>query len=1025
MKLIYLNKLLILFLLVYSGSILGQTNMITGKVLDTKGEPIIGAAIQVKGTSVGTITDLDGNFAISASQGILKISFVGMKSQEISIAGKKVINVTLEDEAIAINDVVVIGYSSVKKKELTGAVAQVKATDISRINTSDLGNALQGMVSGVSVVSESGAPGASSNILIRGVTSVNGQNTPLYVVDGIPQEGDPKLSPNEIETIDILKDAASCAIYGTRGAAGVILVTTKQGSAGNLKVSLDASYGIQQIISKNYLMNSVEQTYFDLISRRNTGRAADDEAILDLFQNKAYFQNNTDLFDLTFVDNASVQNYNVNLSGGSKELTFNLTSGYYNKEGVLINSNFERFNTRANFSYNKNKWHLGGSIGVSNENTQFSPWGMINQSIRYTPKQPTLNLDPSQAITVSDGDAKNTIGWVLQQYQIENNQYMRNSFSNFNLAYDIAKGLTISSRLGLSSSSGYTKEFRPYQELIDKNTGLPFSSPESSYLKMRSLNNNSFTWDATIQYKKSIAKNNFTGLFGASTERYAYVGFGAQEQGVSDNQIKSFYSTTINPTILPEFNYVNTLMGFIGRLQYDWNQRYLFNISLRRDGSSKFAKENRWGWFPSFSAAWNLSDEPFFEKAKELVNNLKIRASYGTTGNQSFGSYTYATNITTGNGLDYVFGVGANDAKIGATQVVFANTAVKWETSKQYNFGTDISLLDNKITFAAEYYRTAKDNMLFPIELPGSSGGTTNYNSSRVTLNVGNMINEGIELSSEYRSVIGDLNYSIKGTFSTNQNVITFIPGRTDGSIMFTGDDGLIPEAKATSQVTVLTVGHEAGAFYLYTTNGIANTHKKLADYQQLVPTAKMGDLIYLDNNHDGQISAADRVYSGSGMPKYEIGFNFNLAYKGFDLNLNLYSALGHKIMNGSKAVAFYYGRHRDLVGSWTEVNQDSPIPAYRGEGHANYLAYTDLWLEDGSYLRLKQASIGYSLPKSLLNKIKIKQLRVYLSTQNPFTLTKYSGYDPEIGGNISSRGLDKGNYPNSALYTVGMNFNF
>ena len=1017
-------KYIVLFILFCGTTLLyAQERKVSGTVTDkVTGETLIGVNILVKGTKTGIVTNIDGKYSLSVNSpnAVLVFSYIGMKTEEVPVNGKAVIDISLTADSKTIEEVMVIGYTSVRKKEVTGAVTQVKAKDISNLITSDLGNALQGMVSGVSVTSASGAPGAGSSILIRGVTSVNGNNTPLYVVDGVPQEGDPKISVNEIETIDILKDAASCAIYGSRGAAGVILITTKQGQAGKLKVSMNASYSVQHIISKNNLMDAVDQTYFDLIQRRNTDGKKDDDAILDLFQNKSYFQNNTDLFEQTFVDNASVQNYNINVSGGSENLVYSMTAGFYDKEGVIVNSNFQRFNTRSNFSYNKNKWHLGASMGMSKEDTQYSPWGIINQSIRYTPKQPTLNIDPDVAYQAADGNEQNLIGWVLQQYLIQDNQHMRNTFSNFNAAYDLANGLTISANFGINESNGYRKIFRPYQELKNS-AGDVFSSPESSYVKMQSSNRESYSWAGTAQYKVTLAKShNLTTFAGFTAEKYIYEGFNADKYGVSDNAISSLNGATLNAAASSDFNYVNTLIGTIGRVQYDWKQRYLLNVSVRRDGSSKFAKDNRWGMFPSASAAWNVTDEPFFKSAQKYVNNFKIRASYGTTGNQSFSPYTYTTSISSATGLGYVFG--SKSLVSGSTQVAFANPNVKWETARQFNFGTDLAFLSNKITFSAEYYSTDKTDMLFPIEIPGSSGGTTNYNSKRVVLNVGDMTNSGIELAAEYRALIGDFSYGIKGTFSANHNEITHINGQ--GGFIYTNDGGLIPESKSTSQITVLAEGYEAGAFFLYRTDGIVDSHKKLADYQLIVPTARMGDLMYKDSNGDGKITDADLTYSGSGIPKYEVGCNLNFAYKGFDLNMNIYSALGHNIMNGSKAVSFQYGRNKDLVNSWTEANPNTTIPAYRGIQHSNYLGYTDLWLEDGSYIRLKQVSLGYSLSKKTLTALKLSQVRIYLSAQNPYTLTKYSGYDPEIGGDIGSRGLDKGNYPNSTLYTLGLNIN-
>ncbi len=1013
------NILYALLLLFCVSEVMAQQRSIKGRVTDSEGIELPGVAVMVRGTGKGTITDIDGIYMIKLPEDAttLEFSYVGMRPQQIKVGEQKVINVTMIDETKDLDEVVVIGYGAVKKKELTGAVTQVKSEDLNRIISADLGGALQGMVSGVSVTASSGAPGAGNEILIRGISSVNGSNTPLYVVDGIPQEGDPRLSTNEIETIDVLKDAASCAIYGTRGAAGVILITTKKGQKGDLKVSVNANYGIQHITSQNYLMDAYEQTYFNLISNRNIVGTTDDKVHLDLYRSAEYFQNNTSLVDEVFVDNAPTQNYSVNMSGGNNTSTYNFTVGYFDKKGVIINSDYSRINARGAFNFKSGKWTIGGSVAMSAEDTEYSPYNIMVQTIKYYPTQSPLDPDDDIFVTVG-GEEQNRANWVIKMFSNEDAQEMMSANASMNINYEIIKGLSISSRLGLNGSYGYRSQFSPYQKIIDVD-GKEISKPEDSYIKMQSINRRSMVGDLGLQYKVSAKDHNVT-LFAALTgEKYTFNGFRAEKFGVKDNDIKVLNSGSINATAKNDNNYINTLVGTIGRVQYDWKGRYLLNASVRCDGSSKFHKDNRWGVFPSVSAAWNISEEPFFKQAAEVVNNFKLRASYGTTGNQSFGPYTYSASINPS--YDYTFGTDASSYPgLGYTQTAYSNSEVKWETSKQLNFGVDIAFLSNKLTLAAEYYKTDKSDMLFPVDLPGSTGSPTS-----VVLNVGNMTNSGVELSAQYRDNIGKVWYNVNATFSTNQNEITRINGQ--GGFMYTNDWGLIPESKNTSRCTVLAEGYEAGAFFLYPTDGVIKTQEELDEYRKIVPTAKMGDLRYVDSTPDGKISDDDRRYAGSGLPKYEIGLNYQVMYKGFDLYMNWYAALGHEIMNGSRAVAYGYGRHKDLVASWSERNQDSPIPAYRGDvkGHPNYAAHTDFWLEDGSFLRLRNVTLGYTLPKAIMQKAKIDKLRFYVSAQNLFTITKYNGYDPEIGGGVSSRGLDKGNYPISALFTLGLNVSF
>lgn len=523
------------FLFVSLG-LFAQKITVKGVVNDATGEPVIGANVIIKGTSVGTITDFDGNFTLNANaKDVLVVSFIGYKNAEVKVKPNMVI--TLRDDTQLLDDVVVIGYGAVKKKELTGAVAQVKSEELTKINTSDLGNALQGMVSGVSVTAESGAPGASSNILIRGVTSVSGGNTPLYVVDGVPQEGDPRISPNEVETIDILKDAASCAIYGTRGAAGVILITTKKGSAGAMKVTFDGSFGVKKIVSNDFLMNASEQNYFEIIRNRALKPdLLDDQVILDLYKVPGYFHNNTNLLDQIFIDNAINQNYSLNLSGGGNGLNYSVMMGYFNQGGSIINSGFDRFNTRVNLNYTKGKFSMRGSVGLSVEDTDYSPSGIIVQSIKYYPSQPYIAQD--QSFETAGGEEQNRIGNVLQTFFSKDNLRTSNSFANLNAKYTVIKGLDLSAQVSMNESHGVRNQFRPYKEIINQNTGKLISKPEDSYALARSINRNSITWNFGAQYQNTFNKHKITAYAGVTGEEYNFEGFYARKEGVLNNDIE-------------------------------------------------------------------------------------------------------------------------------------------------------------------------------------------------------------------------------------------------------------------------------------------------------------------------------------------------------------------------------------------------------------------------------------------------------------------------------------------------------
>jgi TonB-linked SusC/RagA family outer membrane protein len=1017
-----------------------QVGVIQGKVVgDEDGLPVPGVSIVVKGAVKGTATDFDGKFSIKANEGDLLIfTYVGMRT--VNVKAGKGMTVKMKSVAQDLTEVVVIGYGTQKKKEVTGAVASVKAEDLANIVTSDLGNALQGQISGVNVVS-SGEPGTSSEILIRGVTSILGANTPLYVVDGIPQEGDPGIAPSEVETIDVLKDAASAAIYGTRGAAGVILITTKKGKAGSMNVRIDANRSIDRLGAGVSLLNAKDQTYADMLVQRNLGIKDDAVTLANYTNSPDRFQYDNNISRLLFIDNAYTQNYNVNVSGGSNDLKYSMVAGFYDRNGVILNSNFNRFNTRSNVNYKKNKLSIDLGIGITKESNNRGAAGTVSQLIRYQPSLPILDVSADQVDTFGGAD-QNTTTSIVNSLNIKDVTKSTRSFGNVSISYELFKGLKFTTRAGFNDLYTNRNRFIPFQSFFDANTGAAVTNPVSSSVQNQDQRKTSINWDAALNYDTRINNDHhFTLTLATSRENYKNNEFVVTKRGVADNDIQVFNGATGVASVVSGPDYVTRLAGYIGRFQYDYKGRYLISSSVRRDGSSRFAPQNRWGIFPSVSVAWNVSDEAFFKPLSNLVNNFKIRMSNGTVGNQNFSDYSYAGTIY--RDLVYPFSVNPN----AAIQNSLNNADVKWETSIQKNFGIDLGLFKNKLTISAEYYETNKKDMLFQFSLPGSAGfndaspGGTNAtlsvrplsNNNQVVLNVGNMTNKGVELAVGYRDKIGKVKYRMNATFTTNKNIVTNTA--TDAPYSLTSDSGIVPGSGSNATVTSITAiakGYEAGAFFILKTNGIANTPQKLADYIASIPlntgpTPKMGDLMYVDQNGDKKIDDQDRVYGGSGLPKYEIGYNLSLDYKNFDLYVNTYAALGQEIVNGARATAIGFGRSSEILNSYSAVNPTGTLPAYNGTylTHPNYQPNSDLFIEDGSYLRIRNITLGYSLSKKTLNSIGVDKLRIYITGQNLFTFTKYTGYDPEVGGNISTRGLDKGNYPFVKSYLVGFNFNF
>ncbi|PWJ57178.1 TonB-linked SusC/RagA family outer membrane protein [Dyadobacter jejuensis] len=1010
---------------------LAQT--VSGTVTGPEGERIPGVTVLLKGTQNGTTTDGEGYYQIKApAKGTLVFSFVGFVTQAASIGGKAKLDVQLMEDAVQLQEVVAVGYGTQKKKEVTGAVAQVDNEVLSKSSTSDLGTALQGQIAGVSVQSSSGEPGASSNIQIRGITSVTGSNQPLYVVDGIPYWGDPKLSISEIATIDVLKDAASASIYGTRGSGGVILITTKQGKAGTMKVDLDGYYGIQNITSGVPRTNFEDYMYSYFLWQKNQNGTNLGNTWSPLENTTDGFLHNTDLTNVIEKNNAAIQNYSLNVRGGTKDLTYSVNANYFGQDGMIINSGYERFNVRANTSFTKNKWTIRTSLGLRTENQQYSPYGMLSRIYQYAPYQQPV--DPNlQSITNAgangSGQAQN-MGYLAATFQQKDRRKGGQFNGNIQAEYAITKDLKFMTRFGGSSTADTRVRINPLIKTYD-NDGVLLPQQVRSGVYNFSDRLSNFAFENTLSYTKTFGGHHLDVFGGITAEEYTYSSFFAQKYDLLSNDITVLNGATLDPNAGSGTGYnqnkTNTLLGMLGRVQYNYKGKYMLSVSARRDASSRFSKKYRWGLFPSFSAGWNVSDEEFFKPLLDKISSLRVRASQGTTGNQNFLDYSNAATITLNK--DYAFGPdGSELLGLGDTQTSYANKNVKWETSVQSNIGVDMSFFKNKFTFTADFYNTQKRDMLFPLAVPPTTGAGKN---ATVVLNVGDMTNKGVELSAGYRKV-GKFSWSTNATFTRNINTITKMSGTNTVNYL---SGGYVDNV---DQVTVIQVGLPAGAFMVMPTNGIVKSQEQLAAYQKLVPTAKMGDLIYVDkktvdtdgdgvpDQGDGLLNNDDRVYAGSGIPKFTIGLNLNASYKNFDISMQWYGSYGAKLINATRTAAYQYGTAQDLVYQYSSDNQNSNIPAYRGGSHLNARGWSDYWIEDGSFIRLRNVSLGYEFPASVLKKAKLNKLRLYVAAQNPITLTRYMGFNPDVGGDgLASRGIDKGTYPMSAQYRVGFQLGF
>ncbi|WP_422359638.1 SusC/RagA family TonB-linked outer membrane protein [Reichenbachiella sp.] len=1033
------KRWIVLFMIPIFGFAEAQQN-VGGKVTDSAdGSGIPGVNVLVKGTTTGTVTDLDGNFKleVSDSNTVLVFSYIGYVTQEVSVGDRSVIDIQLATDAKQLDEIVVVGYGTQKKKEVTGAVGSLGSETILKTPTADLGSAIQGQIAGVNVQAANGRPGETANIQIRGLSSIDADRLgPLYVVDGIPYQGNPNIAPEQIESIDVLKDGASAAIYGTRASGGVILITTKAGKAGELKVDFTSYAGIQNITSGTPLNNTQQQMYVEDVRLDAVGQ----EPLIFTFNPDALDYDSDFVGDVQN-DNAVMQSYNLLVSGGEDNLTFSINTNYFGQDGVLINSGYDRFSTRLNGQFKTKKFRAFASMGITNERREQEPWALYEYAIVQPPWQRGLSdLDPvgSNGVFVPTRNAVQ-YGWLARQLQNEDDRTTNGYNLALNLEYEFVDGLSYQVNLGLNESNYRRKEFVPQFLTYGLNGLEPAGSNMDATIDETFRLNQGQVWENLLKYNKSFGAHSISAVAGLTYERYTENLVTAGVSTLLSNDTKVLgagVSARVGGS-----DSERTLVGKLFRLQYSFNEKYMVSVSVRHDGSSAFGDDSRYATFPGASVGWNISEEGFFKNAGALsfISNMKLRGSYGQVGNQNIGLYLDQNTIQ--NGVDYVFGTGADESLAsGAVQRGFANPLVQWETSISRNIGVDMSMFADRLNLSVDLYKNDRQDMLLPQALAPSNGTSPTRSEnlySSVVVNGGNMENKGIEVALNYRNETAfGLKWNIAGTFTKNINKVTDLNG-IEG-FAFSGGRPILSRGDRIDYTTFLIEGYEAGAFFLVQNEGVIKTAEQLADYQAINPNAMMGDIMYTDqltvdtdgdgvpDAGDNVINDLDRVYSGSGQADFEAGLSLGADFKGFDLFVQTYASVGADLYNGSKLYAYSTGRHRDMYYMWSVHNSDSDIPTARtNQEHSNTRAFSDYYLEDGSYLRIRNITLGYSLPQSLLNG-KLTSVRVYATAQNPFTFTKYEGYDPEIGGDgIYTRGVDVGNYPITRNFLLGLQVKF
>jgi len=1020
-----------------AGTASAQT--VKGTVVDSNNEPLIGVTVQVEGTTVGGVTDIDGNYSIKADEGqTIVFSYLGMVTQRVKVSGQGAVNVTLREDSHSLDDVVVIGYGTMKKKLVTGATTQIKGDDIQKLNTTNPLAAMQGQTPGVNIVSTSGQPGAAMSVTIRGLGTV-GNSQPLYLIDGIG--GDiTTLNPADIERIDVLKDAASAAIYGAQAANGVVLITTKSGKEGTSRISYDGYVGWQTVGRKFDMLNAQEYMTIMDEARLNSGMSPVDWASLNSIHDANGNVYDTDWIDQAIDDGALTTSHSLAFTGGSKTSTYVVSGGYTGQDGVIGGSDvsyYKRYNFRANSEHKM--WDGLVTVGERVSFVYKDSRGMNTGNIWNNNLRSAFSASPIIPVYDENGDYNSTVSsdWNVNDGNPYGNMMVNRYNQSKNGTLDAnayvqiepIKNLRFKSVFGISYGSSEYRSYTPKYQFTAQSANSVTKVTESNGQGM------SMVWTNTLSYDFDIQDHSFNALVGSEWSKYS----GHSSGGYNTDLIAGFddwehaYLNNTNGTSNKTVSggpYDDTKgMSYFARLGWAWKERYMVNATLRADGSSKFAEGHRWGFFPSVSAGWTISEEEFMKPVQSWFDFLKLRLSWGQVGNANINCYQYLAPVSTSM-TNYNFGTTASQGgwSTGSYPSRLANENVKWETSEQLNVGIDARFLRSRLALTADWYiKTTKDWLVqAPVLATAGTDGPV--------INGGDVKNTGVELGLNWNDNIGkDFTYSVGANFTYNHNEVGEIP--TEDGIIH-GETGQI--YNNAEEFYRAENGHAIGYFWGYKTAGIFQNQQEINDWIAagngvMQANVQPGDVKYVDINHDGTIDADDKVDLGNGMPKYTFGFNFSLGYKGFDLSVNMSGAAGFKIAQSYRDPSSSQGNYsRAILNRWTGEGTSNKMPRVTYGDVGNWL-FSDLYLQDGDYLRLQNITLGYDL-KRLISWKGISKLRVYAQVQNLLTFTKYDGMDPEIGsyngtdGNSSDSwvsGVDMGYYPHPRTFLVGVNLAF
>ncbi len=999
---------------------------VTGKVTDSSGEGLIGVNILVKGTSSGTVTDISGDYSLNVPDGsnTLVFSYTGYKTMEVDINAQSVLDVVMKEDSELLDEVVVIGYGVVKKSDLTGSVVSVDGKELTSIVAGNPTAALQGKLSGVQVENNGGEPGGASNVFVRGISSLT-NSYPLYVIDGTFAEDMSYINPKDIDRIEILKDASAAAIYGSRAANGVVIVQTKRGEKnGAPQVNFDMRYGVESPDKQLDFLNASE-----FVAHRNQLGANDDSPIV-LTDDGTY----TDWQDLS-LNSGTLQDYGLSVSGGGENSRYFISGNFYKQDGILLKTGYERYNLRANSEFTLGKFTIQQSLGVTTAETENNVWfGRDGSStapiLRENVPENEGGFEAPDADLVGFA-GQNKYGLASLEEHKTNDKKL---FGNMNLSYEIIEGLTAKINLGADILDRHNFSFRPTY-FMSNSDAVDNINDQNDLTEIRSETQLTLV-EPTLSYAKDLGVGRLDVVVGGTQQRTEFRSVGAYAQGLPNNDIQvigAAVPSNVQSTI--GIKNVSYLQSAFGRVNYVHDNKYMLTATMRRDASSKFNKDNRVGYFPSVSFGWNISNEAFWSVPS--INTFKFRAGYGELGAQNIPDYAYQTvyNLTSSTSVN-------NQIVQGYAQTSLALADLKWETARTLNFGVDMGLMEDKITFSADYYNKDVSDVLVGVNLPATVGF-----SQPVIQNVGEINNKGFEFEGVYHGgKDSDFKWDVGVNFTTFNSKITSLPNPILGPSI----------TEDIARANRFIEGEAPGVYWGYVIEGVyadqaaIDNDPNLAndkaddgnDRRELVVP---GDFIRKDVNGDGVVNGDDQTILGDPTPDFIYGLNFTGAYKGFDFGVFFQGTQGNEIYNVTKYYNIFWAddnKLTDVKDAWTESNTNTDIPRATDKDAAQNGAPSDFFVEDGSYFRLRTLEVGYTL--DLDDVSWMRSLRFFVTGQNLFTLTDYSGYNPDIsstnGGRAGNsqffgqpstvnpllgRGLDVRAYPNSRSFVFGVQAGF